>query len=1229
MSRDDGVPENASHGIRAAADPAAPHLPAPGQVEVQRNPPADTGRIGPLPAPGQPGDPSEEVAALTAAFDHLPYPARMHALAAYARSLDDDGYRRAHAALDAGDTDARHTGLFLATVRRDLAAVEAALDDPVLRRRALAAALRLPVAERALSALALGTVSGVRHDTYRVLRLSRRRALSDRLLPEVQRRYGAAEAARLLPACSTQAVADWLPRHADAAPTAVLGALARTAPGALAAHLATHLAGAGPQEARHQRQLLRRKNRRLVTVLARRDPSAALLLVTRVPWMVTEPATAALLRDPRALLDAVRAGGVEELALAARLLSRSVRRALRGLPPAELAELAAVCTSGAGYGRSVAPEPLLLLVEPAVRERLVAARGVSRTRRPVLAPANALAALDPEVRAALVRPAIEARRRMAAVTALGALLPLAEAEPALRSYTGSHRVHERAGAWPTLIACARLNGEPAAYGRVLASCERTWHDQEMIRHAALAEAALAPARLLSAVPLGALRDAATTTVQSRDTTVRTLAAAERLLRRTASAASARADAPRAAAVALLLTAVLTDPRRTGPRAPLPLTTEAARATWTAALLPPGTPSPATAEPGPTGRPGPADTPDNADSTSQPPRAIEPPDTDGPTHPAAPGGEFAGALRGQRGQRGVALAELLGDHIGELPELEALLVRTAERSDDLELAGRAAALLLGGSASRGNRADLNDREARENRCAELLSARVELITAPAVLRTVMTRRTDLLDAVDAAGLPADWVPRPPGRRVAGRWLPRQRAAVDRRLARVAADEDVPLRERTDAAASLRDPDALLRLAARAPQPVAAAALTAIGALCPDPMTPPEAIGLLLPHAAAGGVRGRAAMATVRGLLGALPDAEAVALLAPVVRDTGAPVGTRKEAVRALADLSGESARQALTDAWDAPGQHRDVLAVLVGPLRADLGRTEVRDRLRGQLHHGAVLEAVTNGFARVPADRRGTYAGFLAGLVRTRTPDIANAACRTLEALGGPSITMAARSLGRAVADPARPDSVRRHAAGALVRGPAHETVSAALRSALGALTEQADAGSSDDPAVRRSALRALVQLAGHDLRTRAEAADAVADALESVGLRAAAARTAFGAALSALLDGGADMARWDRCLALTGDGPHRLDLAERPCLPPEALPEREFLAVVTALGDRRTRSAGLIAVVLVRAAGEHTSWSEPWPAALGPLLAHPDPDVAEAALRADLRRPVRPAAARS
>lgn len=1107
----------------------------------------DDGVPGEAPTPAG-STPAHDAAALTAGLrrlDSLPFPARMRALAEHGRGLDDSVYRAVHAALDAGDADDRHTALFLATVRRDLHAVAAALHDPLLRRRAMSAAIGLPLADEAMSSVVLSPVPGVRHDAYRVLRLSRRRRLADRLLPRVQDAYGPAEAARLLPACSPSAVAEWCARNFAQLPVTLLGTLARTAPAAVAGSLARAHANAAAAGS----GVLPPRCPRVVTVLARRDPTAALLLAERAPDLLTAEAVTCLLRTPAALLTAAERGGARLLPLPAGGLPRRVRRALRGLSEAQAVALAELCApNGPARARhgGITPDPLLLLVPPGQRRAVLRARRERARRRSVSSSeAPALAALEPADRADLLRPLAGLHSRRVR-TRWCALLPLPQAEPVLRERTGSHRVFDRVEAWPALIACAALHGDPDAYARVLASAERAWHDQEAVRSAALAAAADTPRPLLRAVPTAVLRDATTTAVQSRDSTPRTLAAAERWLRRTIAAATARGDTERVATTALLLAEVVADPRRQGGRRPLPADTDAARASWA----------------------------------------------------AADGGTRRSPLRL------VALAELLGPRLRHLPGADAQLRHCAVEHADLGLAVRAAAvwLLAAGSAQ------------RDERCAELLAARPALITCPEVLRTVATRRTDLLGAVDGPGVPASWVPRFAAS-ATGRWTAAERAPVERRLAALAADGDVPLRERTDAAAALRDPDVLLRLVDHAPQPVAAAALGALGEDATRIGTQ-EAARLLMPHVSRGGVRGRAAMAALRRRLDAMPQTEALDLLAPLAAGTGSPVATRKQAVRALAMMPGPLPWQALLAAWDAPGRHPDVLAALTRPLAVRMDQPGVAERLAAALRHPAVLEAAAAARRDVPQAARERYALMWAEQVATAPADTAIASCRALATLRG-APAEASALVAAAAADPRRPRPLREPAAALVLAAGG-----TALRGLLTALADQAAprAAGGDEPAF--AALLVLQHLAESTARVPVPALDVLADTLDRSGLRGLAARVSFDAAVSALLAGDSDPGRWQRCIARAGDRGSRLALDGRQWLPFSGdLPGPALAEVVAALTADPAPVAGAVALALTRAAGARTRWSAPWPAAVRSLTAHPDPEVAESALLAEAALP--------
>ncbi|MGO4751110.1 hypothetical protein AB4212_21255, partial [Streptomyces sp. 2MCAF27] len=594
--------------------------------------------------------------------------------------------------------------------------------------------------------------------------------------------------------------------------------LARTAPAAVAARLAAEY------DARddYGRRRLARRHRLLAAVVAERDTDAGLLLFQRAPKLIDGRGAVAVLHKPREVLAILRraasradgdgACGAERtptLRLPTGPLPRPVLRALRALTPEELAELAEAAQAGAGgirlYGPDrfdITPDPLLTLLPAATRRRIVEARiparGLGRRAR-----YNALAALDPADRADLLRPVLARPHRSPTLrNQLAAVAPLADAEPILLEAAAGHRPYERAYAWRALLACAELNADPAEFARIAAACERAWHDREEVRRVALEQAAGAPRRMLAAIPLSVLRDAALTTVHSRDSTPATVAAAERWLRRTTESAAARGDAERAAQTARLLCQVVRDPRRRGPVAPLRLDARAAAAIWAGTAPdhvgePTDRPSAQGGEPtGPVGRPS--------------------------GQAVRPTGQAESHLRASRL---VPLAELLAPHLAELPTLDALVGHTALDGEDPGTAARAAAAWIAAPAT------------RERRCAQLIASDPSFATVEPVLRTLAARRTDLLEDVLRAarhGLPGQlsrrptdrWVPRLPYS-VTGRWTARTRRLLDTHLAAVAADDEAPPRARADAAALLRDPALLADLASSAPQPVAAAALTALG------------------------------------------------------------------------------------------------------------------------------------------------------------------------------------------------------------------------------------------------------------------------------------------------------------------------------------------------------------------------------------------------------------------
>lgn len=1105
---------------------------------------------------------------LTAHFDPLPFPARMSALARYARALTTDAYATLRDALAAGSPDERHTGLFLAVTRRDLTTIADALTDPLLRRRALSAAIRLPVPDVALEHLALSDIGAARHETYRVLRLSRRQTLAARLLPEVHARFGARETARLLPACPAETAGAWLPRLD--APEGVLNALTRTAPLAVAQLLVAR------GESGADRYRFTSRNRALASLAAERDPKAGLLLLAHVPDLLTSQAARSLLRHPAQVLEILRAapphqdGSPRELRVSGGMLPPATRRALGELRPADLVDLARRCpvtqSRHRGPGRhDIEPDCLLALLPAPDRRRVVEER-TARRRSVRGIPVATLTALAPADRAALVMPWVERWSRQEwTASRLAVALPLALGEPLLRDMAGQHRVHQRQMAWPALLACAELEGDPGEFARIAGDCERAWHDQDEVRRAALQQLAGTPPRLLAALPDSVLRDAALTTVQSRDSTTHTLAAAERLLRRATESAAATGRLQRAAYATELLCHVVSDPRSRKPVAALRVGEEAARAVWSA--TPAGTP-------------------------------MDP------------------ALR-------TSLAELLAPHLTALPELDALVRSMALESDDPDIAARAAAAW---AAPQG---------LREQRSAELVNCDASFAAVPDILRTAVTRRTDLLDAVllaARAGLTGRVRPRgtawatrvQPG--VTGRWLPEQRRAWDEHHARVAAEELAPLRTRADAAAQVREPALLTTLAQSAPQPVAAAALGALGDVLSTahdgaPSATEPLLGTLLRHAAMGGVRGRAAMASVRRLLEAVPDGEAVTLLAPVACAADAPVGSRKEAVRALGALTGDAAFDALVAAWDTPRQHRDVRAVVAHHLLAAIDRPAIADRLAGAVGEPALREAVIHargGPARESAGE--AYAKFLARLVRDGDEETVVAACRVLPAWFTPESAEAMRAVADVAADPGRRRREWGAAAQQLAWFPLGPVGGPILRGVIRGLQELAV---TPDPQVRADALRRLSGIS-EALRVRRGSAqtlliaDALALSMHAVGLYAHAAALTWDTSLAAVRHGEHHAARWERLMELVEERPERLALGSGFHLEvPTPRARAALLAAARLLRERGTPSAGAMALALVRVGGRATSWDATWRAELASLRDHADHDTAMAALLVD------------
>ncbi|MFI6866552.1 hypothetical protein [Nocardia sp. NPDC050406] len=164
----------------------------------------------------------EPASVLLDRVESLPYPQRMRALAHHARHhRDHPGF----AAFLTEMADLGHYGRRIAVhqamAARDLTYLTRVLagPEPELRRAALRAVRTLPIPDEAVPPALVEASTALRIAVYRTIVHARRTALADSLLVEVYERWGAREAAVLLPGCSSPVVARWLPSLAHAVTT--------------------------------------------------------------------------------------------------------------------------------------------------------------------------------------------------------------------------------------------------------------------------------------------------------------------------------------------------------------------------------------------------------------------------------------------------------------------------------------------------------------------------------------------------------------------------------------------------------------------------------------------------------------------------------------------------------------------------------------------------------------------------------------------------------------------------------------------------------------------------------------------------------------------------------------------------------------------------------------------------------------------------------------------------
>ncbi|WP_328507820.1 hypothetical protein [Streptomyces sp. NBC_00391] len=822
---------------------------------------------------------------LLSALEPLPFPARLTLTARTARSLADDGtLAPLLTELDGRGPYERRLAALAALVGRDAGflAERLADPDPVVAGYARRAARDLPVPDRAVEAAYDDAPAVLRQRLARLLASGGRGALAERLVARLRAEWGDAEAARLLPACSTPFVARELPGLAHAVDGWTR--LACRHPDAVLDHAEKTLADRADGQRRDAwwrlhattaAALARLRPERLLTLLERHGPyslppalnNALGPLVTadaeRVIRWITSPDRQEQRHEPvpppGVLHRLVRAEPASLTALGRHWLNRGghFTALVKAMAPGRRPAFVDAVIGGGTMG-----EPALLVLDLLPRERRWA-----------------------EVR----RAAAEFDGTDYWWDDLDTLAhgPIEEARSELLAAIGRSDADDRAAAWPLFVACAARDGSREAVGDVLTTAgRRLRNDRDPVRAAALGALAQAHPRLFGSGHAPLLDRIAADALEARDSSAGTLAALRTL------------------AVRLFVEHATDD--------------ETALRHWALRTLEGITSRVGVPDFGPLHR---------VLRRGQEHQVLE------ALRPWLDAGAGRADFRLLLG-----LAAALGPRARRLPELQDRLATALERGDD-ETFRTAAELWLAAPATR------DERVARivalEPSSVVLPAVRRVLTRRRTDLLDTLLDETPPYGRflVDGARRPL------PDLGDSDRWLPRQQRATVRLAGQTVADDSLPLDERAAlirAAAPVPEFGRALALAHTDDAEVVVAE-AALGAL-PWTDRPHETLPALLEHA--GGDRARVAVyAAARAARFTAPSELALALGALLTGERPAKVTSRKEAVRLAARfLPPRRAVALLARTFRAPDRHPDVRAAVVRALPPLLGEPEARHLL---------------------------------------------------------------------------------------------------------------------------------------------------------------------------------------------------------------------------------------------------------------------------------------------
>ncbi|MFD5102615.1 hypothetical protein [Streptomyces albidochromogenes] len=1082
----------------------------------------------------------------------------------------------------------RRLAALAALVGRQADFLAARLADPdrVVSGYAMRGARTLPLPDEAVEAAYEGASADTRSRLAALVAADGRTALAERLVERVRGRYGDAEAARLLPACSPAFVAGALPALAHAVESPAR--LARSHPGLFLDQAERDLAGC-PRGATRDHWWQRHAHGTAVVIPA--CPERVLTLLERhgpgtLPHPVLERLGPLFTADAERTVRWLLSGERDRQRHAPLLPPGALRRLVRADPPS-------LPALGRLWLHRSQQFTLLLKAMPPHRRGAFVDEVTSGAERRY--PGDEVLALLPrERRRAEVRHWGEVAARSQEWSWYDTLETLAygpfdEAGPELLAALKRPDADDRALAWPLLVACAGRDGGRSAMVRLLDLTGRLRNERDPVRAAALdALAALRPTRFAAedAEPLHRLL---TDSLEARD------------------CSEATRDALRRLAVALLVEhapepgANSDGSRSTGGPDPRPALVE-----WGLRALERITGHVGVHSPGPLHR---------TLRRGQEHDVFE---------ALRPWLEAAAKRADHRLL--FALAEALGPRARRMPGLQRLL-EDALRTGDDEAFVTAAALWLDAPGT------------ADERVERLLEHEPSAAVLAPVAEVLARRRTDLLDVLLDDEPPYGRFLRPgadrplPDARHADRWLPRQQEAAARAAAAVAGDQTRPFDERARAlrgAAHLPVHGRRLLLA-HLDSPHVVLAEAALGAL-PWTEQPGRALPVLLDRAGADTAR-VALYAAARAARFAAPAELAEQLGALLTTTRGAKVTARKEAARLAARfLPTAQGAALLAAAHRAPDSHPDVRAAIVAEAAGLLREPGIWELL-DDASHGTPQDqralAATEP-RRVPEDQRARFARLVAAVCGAADREVAAVALRamphwavhapdTLVALTRAVTDLDARAGWReatgavaALAVSGLPHPVGGGAAGSLLHDTVAGLLTAERRGEHEALPDR------DLPARRR--LRALLDtLSWTSGDTPTPVLEAV---LAQVGDEPSLAAVRVDL-LRRLVDLRADLpVLRARLSGLAAALQGRPVLAAATAKRLEAhvahahLPED--CAVVHAAARRSEADDGvpgaLLALALVSLMGARLRWPEEWCSLLRVLRRHEDPDVREAAL---------------